>query len=828
MALPHLPSPLPAAHPALQTAVEEVLARVHQQRDAALYDTCVMLLGRARELGDHASFVRLADAFATVMDQRGQPQEGLELLREALTLARVEHWFGAQSGLLVQLGAVAYGRGEYLEALDAWTEAMEVAQRAGDTLTWGWAKLGLGQICDAFESASLAVGVFDELQQALRPLAEAGSPQDATRELFIAVHMNLGVNQMRLGQLEPAHQEFEAALELAQGWGALDAQAHAWLRLGEVALAREDLPTAEQQLAAAQDCATPCNFHWASAQIHWLQARLTLARDPTPVGRATAMRQTEPALQHARLAGVRHLEVQIERLRADLAEADGNAPRALHSLRQADALQRQMEQGSRSQALRDLEDLTGLRAGAERRLLELAAHPLVSSGDGAAALALLCEEGRTALRVDRLVYGAWLDGRWQPQHCAGGDPPSVGLNAADEIASGLRGRIEAGQAVVAQSTEHHQDTWHLHAAYFKPQGVQAVLMAPVQVSGQTVGVFFFEQRHQRRPWRREAPVLAMQLASIASRSLTTVERLRQEARIQQVNQELERLVEQRTQSLQQRNDDLARALDDLRNAQVELVRSGKLAALGGLVAGVAHELNTPIGNALMAANTLHEGARELQQRLEEGKLSRSFAVETASTLRRGAQMVELSLQRAAALVQSFKQVAVDQTSDQYREFILHDLIDEILLMLAPRLRKAGAQVRVQCDRALSMAGYPGPLGQVLTNLVDNAVMHGLDGRVNGHIDLAVETLPGDRLRLSVSDDGLGMGEAVLQRLFDPFFTTRMGRGGTGLGMTIAHNLVTGVLKGQLSVKSKVGHGSTFSLDLPRVLVAPSPEVGAAH
>ena len=257
--------------------------------------------------------------------------------------------------------------------------------------------------------------------------------------------------------------------------------------------------------------------------------------------------------------------------------------------------------------------------------------------------------------------------------------------------------------------------------------------------------------------------------------------------------------------------------------QAQLVQAEKNAALGGMVAGVAHELNTPVGNALMAATTIQHGVQDFRGRLAQGVRRSEF--ESFLELISGAsEIAERNLHRAADLVGSFKQVAVDQTSDQRRRFDLSEVVREILLTLQPSLRCTPFTVHSDIIPGCEMDSYPGALGQVLTNLINNAILHGLAGRSAGSVQLGAHV--GEAaVDISVSDDGCGMAPEVRARIFEPFFTSKRGSGGTGLGLHICQGIVSRVLGGSISVHSSVGAGSTFTLHLPRV--APRSDEAAA-
>ncbi|MBA4341638.1 MAG: hypothetical protein C0423_05725 [Methylibium sp.] len=281
---------------------------------------------------------------------------------------------------------------------------------------------------------------------------------------------------------------------------------------------------------------------------------------------------------------------------------------------------------------------------------------------------------------------------------------------------------------------------------------------------------------------------------------------------------LNRRLEQTLAEREQANLALQQTLDTLRVAQTQLVQAEKMAALGSMVAGVAHELNTPIGNGLMAITSLNDKVEDFRADSASG-LRRSVLDGFVSSVETCSQITIRNLQRAAELISSFKQVAADRTSAQRRRFYLRDVVDEVLITLGPTLKQSRCRTEIDIPAEIELDSYPGPLGQALTNLINNALIHGLEDRADGTIHISAAAPSVGRVVIVVSDDGRGIPHEQQGRIFDPFFTTRMGRGGTGLGLHVVHNVVTNVLGGTVTVKSAKDEGASFSLELPELAPA---------
>jgi ligand-binding sensor domain-containing protein/signal transduction histidine kinase len=271
--------------------------------------------------------------------------------------------------------------------------------------------------------------------------------------------------------------------------------------------------------------------------------------------------------------------------------------------------------------------------------------------------------------------------------------------------------------------------------------------------------------------------------------------------------------------------DNADAYRQLKETQAQLAAHEKLASLGSLVAGVAHELNTPIGNSLLMASTLQEKTEALSSAFAEGRLKKSDLEAWTAAAMEATNLIVRSLHAAADLVNSFKQVSVDQASTQRRRFDLARACQEIAVTMMNQVRRAGHALELRIEPGIVMDSYPGPFGQVLINFINNALLHAFDAP-GGTMVLSAARLDAQHVRIEFRDDGRGIGQEHLGRVFDPFYTTRMGQGGTGLGLNIAYNIVTSLLGGTIRVESEPGKGTAFILDLPLQAVAvPDGQVG---
>ena len=330
----------------------------------------------------------------------------------------------------------------------------------------------------------------------------------------------------------------------------------------------------------------------------------------------------------------------------------------------------------------------------------------------------------------------------------------------------------------------------------EPVVLPDALALPIVRKGETSGVLYLENRLVSEAFTPERLALLEVLSGQMAISLENA----------LLYAHLEEKVADRTR-------ELSDALANVSAMQNQMVESEKLAALGSLVAGMAHEINTPVGIAVTAASHLVQRTTELRGAWQAGSMKRSTLDRYIEDVRDSGRLILTNLERSNELVQSFKQVAVDQSSEERRTFRVRSYLDDILRSLRPKLKRTPHLVEVDCDPGLTLTSYPGALAQVLTNLVLNSVVHGYADGVSGRIGLSAAAHDGG-VRLIYADDGRGIPDEVRQHIFEPFFTTRRSQGGSGLGLHIVYNLVTQRLGGTIAVDSAAAKGTRFTIDIP--------------
>ncbi len=379
---------------------------------------------------------------------------------------------------------------------------------------------------------------------------------------------------------------------------------------------------------------------------------------------------------------------------------------------------------------------------------------------------------------------------------------SVGAQGCTSLPVSIINYVIRTHETVVKKDAAHQGKF-TNDPYIKQHQTKSILCIPLLDRTKLSGILYLENNLTTDAFTKDRVEL---LKLLSAQVAISIENAQLYSNLQQFNENLEQLVQKRTAELSQ-------ALDDLKATQKKLVESEKMASLGGLVAGVAHEINTPVGIGITAASLLAEKTAEFFETYKSGQMKRSQLEKFLDTAMQSSSMVLSNLNRAADLIQSFKQVAVDQSIEEKRTFKLKKYLSEVLISLRPKLRTTHHQIEIQGDEAIALNSYPGALSQIITNLVMNSLTHAYSLEDAGYLVFVVKQ-EGKEVVIEYADDGKGIPKENLRKIFDPFFTTKRGQGGSGLGLHIVYNLVTQKLNGTIECDSQVGVGTKFIIKLP--------------
>jgi len=305
--------------------------------------------------------------------------------------------------------------------------------------------------------------------------------------------------------------------------------------------------------------------------------------------------------------------------------------------------------------------------------------------------------------------------------------------------------------------------------------------------------------------------------SISHLLVTSLQNIAMNDLLEEQNKNLEIKVSERTEELNIQNKALSNTLTELEQTQTQLIEAEKMASLGSLVAGISHEVNTPLGIAVTAASHLNQHTTEFKHKHENGSLTKSGFVAYLESTTETTQIILSNLDRAAILIQSFKQIAVDQSSDDKTVFSLKQHLTMLVTSLRPSYKHLQLEINIYGDD-FDIDCYPGPLSQIVTNLIMNSVKHGLTNCSNGEINIIIGQ-KAEKITLTIEDNGIGIADNIKSKIFDPFFTTQRGIGGSGLGLNIVYNIIKQKLAGDIKVEDNIPQGARFIITLPaKILV----------
>jgi signal transduction histidine kinase len=762
----HLDAGSGQRHPALAAWINDFLAlSANQDADFnAAASHFMHCYEAARQSGQLRAAIRAASNIGENFTMLGDHRTALEWIETALALARPAGWPLSVGACLMQGADTLRRLGQLDAAKDMLEQALAILKPLENARSYAIALHYLGQL-------SLDRGEFEAALDAFVRI-EARADALGHADFQCAARCGQAHALSQLDRTTEALQIATAAVALAAG------QAHAHNHIA--ALRVMALIHARHRLPAPSGMAEP------SPVLHYLRQALsvaaaidgysvpgelydTMAREYAAAGdfaRAYDMALAAGAARdrtHSQDATNRAIAMQVHHQSAQ-ARSEGQYHRQLAELeaRRAEALQRSSDTLERLSAIGQ-EITAHLDAAAVFRALDRHISALL----GASAFAVyLADPGRGQLQR---AFGVEM----------GRPMPASTVPLSDSHAYSVR--CLAGRREIY--VEHWPDEEQRKIPRDAPEYMSA-LFVPLTVGERAIGVMTVQAMHSRA-YGDDERMIFRTLCAYGAIALDNAEAYRQ-----------------------------------LQVAQSQLVAQEKLAALGSLMAGVAHELNTPIGNSLLIASTMQAKSAALDALMKGPGLRRSELAAFLDDARTAAELVLRGLTSAAELVNSFKQVAVDRTSEQRREFKLLQVCRESIATMMNRIRAAGHVIDLHIADHIVLDSYPGPFGQVIANFINNALLHAFRADRPGRMVLSAATIVDGRVLVEFRDDGVGIPQQDLPRIFDPFFTTRLGQGGSGLGLSISYNIVTAVLGGQVAVASSADGGTCFTLDLP--LCAPQP------
>ena len=362
--------------------------------------------------------------------------------------------------------------------------------------------------------------------------------------------------------------------------------------------------------------------------------------------------------------------------------------------------------------------------------------------------------------------------------------------------------LDSERTIAAHDALTDVATFEFAEVYLTPLGISSMLDVPIRHRGKMIGIICCEHQGKAREWHADEVVFAASLADLYGRAVSANERADYEQRLIEANQTLEQKVIDRTAELEA--------------AQEKLVESEKMAALGNLVAGIAHEVNTPLGIALTSVSNCKEELKDIYRDFENDELTEQGFKDFEAICSEGLNLAETSLMRAANLVQDFKRTSADQTSLEIEEIALDEYIPRVCNPLKPMLRKEQVELSIEVTPNLVITTCPGIIAQLLTNLISNAQRHAFGPSVNNDVNrVSVSCSKNAKgIVISVQDNGKGIPEALHKKVFEPFYTTARDKGGTGLGLNILYNLVRQKFNGEIDLTSTLGEGTKVTVCIP--------------
>jgi two-component system NtrC family sensor kinase len=782
-----------SAQPAFAEHIAQIEQLLHRDRELA-QQMIEALMAESRLQHDAVGFI-------SAVEMQSQVTYGitiLDLQYEALQMAQNQHLFAAEARLLNLIGRAYYAAAQYQEAMQTWGCCLEVAELSAEYGAWIKAKMGVGQIYDALGDPSSAIKMHQEAIDRSLTLGDDW--------LRLQAHINLGVNLHRLRRSNEALASFNFALDTARQLNHEDDVAECLMRIGEVQLALHVFSRAAVSLESAQVIAERSGYKWALTQILRLRAECFLSMNQPK----EALKQIYYGIQVADEAGAMHPKMLLLNLQSQICERVGDLAVALLAQREAQRIEQQIHQAARRDPLQQVAQLSGLLHNPDQILLDLASNLSIGKNDLAHLSATLCATACRALNVKQASFWQW---QTQERLCclmrcnAQAQALVLGPDLERESLSALLTQLEAGEIIIAHTAAQHLYTWQWSEYALQAQGITAVLLIPVRLNNETIAVLVCEHLDGQRNWRRDEVQHAQQLGLLATRALA---QYRQQSYVEQIaalntrllhqNDELEVRVNERTQALEQ--------------ARGKLVQAEKLAALGHLVAGFAHELNTPLGSILTASTTLSAQSRVINQQLQTGALKKSQVDQYVVQGQEISELIERNARRASDLIYDLKQLTIDSSSHETQTVCLHDLVENVVQHFTVPQQHRLITIENRIDPQLILNSYRSEIEMIVNQLIQNSLLHAFAPNSAGKIEIASMLAAGKTIVLVYRDNGVGIDAAAQKKVFDPFYTTQFGQGRSGLGLYQVYSVVHGRLGGEIALSSEPTQGTQITITLP--------------
>lgn len=368
--------------------------------------------------------------------------------------------------------------------------------------------------------------------------------------------------------------------------------------------------------------------------------------------------------------------------------------------------------------------------------------------------------------------------------------------------------LDTERAVVAHDAQNDASTNEFRESYLIPFGITSMLDAPIRHRGEMLGIICCEHQGEARTWSNEEIAFASALADTYGRAISAAQRNDYERQLKDINEQLEQKINERTNVLQD-------ALRNLNHTQAKLIESEKLASLGRLVSGLAHEINTPLGIAVTSSSHCASELKRVQKLYQDDALNEAEFAQFLTGLDDGLGLINNNLSRAATLVQNFKLSGSIHTANEEEQFELRSCIDLTLKSLQPLLTKNQIHCVLLPGTDITLNSYPGAIAQIITNLITNSIHHAFHNTKEKQIRIELNQTP-EEITIHYRDNGCGIAEDIRPKIFEPFFTTARRTGGSGLGLSIVYNLVTQKLGGEISIDEDQSHGAIFHICMPEL------------